>query len=82
MDKFTNLGCSVSFTENYINTQLAKAWEAIDRLLVIWKLNLSDKIKRSFFQTAVVSILLYECTTWTLTKHKEKKLDGYYTRMS
>ena len=25
-------------------------------------------MKRSFFQAAVVSILLYGCTTWTLTK--------------
>ena len=25
-------------------------------------------MKRSFFQTAVVSILLYGCTTWTLTQ--------------
>ena len=30
---------------------------------------------------AVVSILLYGCTTWTLTKRLEKKLDGNYTRM-
>ena len=29
----------------------------------------------------VVSILLYGCTTWTLTKRLEKKLDGNYTRM-
>ena len=35
----------------------------------------------SFFQAAVVSILLYGCTTWTLTKRLEKKLDGIYTRM-
>ena len=35
----------------------------------------------SFFQAAVVSILLYGCTTWTLTKRLEKKLDGNYTRM-
>ena len=39
------------------------------------------KMKRSFFQTAVVSILLYGCTTWTLRKRLEKKLDGNYTRM-
>ena len=32
-------------------------------------------------KAAVVSILLYGCTTWTLTKHMEKKLDGNYTRM-
>ena len=38
-------------------------------------------LKRSFFQAAVVSILLYGCTTWTLTKRLEKKLDGNYTRM-
>ena len=38
-------------------------------------------MKRSFFQAAVVSILLYGCTTWTLTKWLEKKLDGNYTRM-
>ena len=39
-------------------------------------------MKRSFFPAAVVSILLYGCTTWTLTKRLEKKLDGgNYTRM-
>ena len=29
----------------------------------------------------VLSILLYGCTTWTLTKRQEKKLDCNYTRM-
>ena len=38
-------------------------------------------MKHSFFQAAVVSILLYGCTTWTLTKRLEKKLDGNYIRM-
>ena len=38
-------------------------------------------MKRSFFQAAGVSILLYGCTTWTLPKRLEKKLDGIYTRM-
>ena len=32
-------------------------------------------------QAAVVSILLYGCTTWMLSKRMEKKLDGNYTRM-
>ena len=58
-----------------------KAWTAIDRLSIIWKSNLTDKMKRSFFQAAVVSILLYGCTTWTLTKRLENELDGNYTRM-
>ena len=38
-------------------------------------------MKRSFFQAAVVSILLYGCTAWTQTKRLKKKLDGNYTRM-
>ena len=64
-----------------IDTWLSKALAAIDRLSIIWKLDLTDKIKRSFFQAAVVSILLYGCTTWTLTKRLEKKLVCNYTRM-
>ena len=52
-----------------------------DSLSVIWKSELTNKMKRSFFQTAVVSILLYGCTTWTFTKQTEKRLDGNYTRM-
>ena len=38
-------------------------------------------MKLSFFHAAVVLILLYGCTTWTLTKRLEKELDGNYTRM-
>ena len=81
VDKFTYLGSSVSSTEKDIDTQLTKAWTAIDKLSIIWKSDLSDKMKCSFFQAAVVSILLYGCTTWALTKRLEKKLDGNYTRM-
>ena len=81
VDKFTYLGSSVSSTEKDIDTRLTKAWTAIDRLSIIWKSNLSDKMKHSFFQAGVVAILLYGCTTWTLTKRLEKKLDGNYTRM-
>ena len=81
VDKFTYLGSSVSSTEKDIDTRLTKAWKAIDRLSVIWKSDLTDKMKHSFFQATVESILLYGCTTWTLTKRLEKKLHGNYTRM-
>ena len=81
VDKFTYLRSSVTSTEKDIDTRLTKAWTAIDRLSIIWKSDTTDKMKRSFFQAAVVSILLYGCTTWTLTKRLEKKLDENYTRM-
>ena len=81
VDKLTYQGSSVESTEKDIETRLTKAWTAINRLSIIWKSDLTDKMKRSFFQAAVTSILLYGCTTWTLTKRLEKKLDGNYTRM-
>ena len=79
--KFSYQRSNVSSTEKDINTRLAKVWTAIDWLLVIWKSDLADKIKRSFFQEAVVSMLLYGCSTWTITKRMEKKLESNYTRM-
>ena len=81
VDKFTYQGSCVSLTKKDINMWLAKAWTAVDRLSVIWKSDPTDRIKRSFFQAAVMSVLLYGCPTWTLTKCMEKKLDSNHTRM-
>ena len=59
VEKFAYLGSSVSSTATDVNTRQAKAWTVGDSLSVIWKSDPTDKIKRSFFQAAVVSILLY-----------------------
>ena len=67
VDKFIYLESSVSSTENDINMRQANAWTVINRLSVVWKSDLPDKIKSNLFQAAVVSILLYGCTTRTLT---------------
>ena len=53
----------------------------IYRLSVVLKSDLNDKIKHNFFLAVVVSFLQYGCTTWTLTKHIEKKLDSDSKRM-
>ena len=50
-------------------------------LLVIWQSDLTDEIKRIHFQAVVVSILLYGCTIWTLTKRMDRQLDTDYTRI-
>ena len=80
VDKFTYLGSNVSSTENDINTWLAKAWTAFDRLSVIWKSDLPDKIKCTFFPSSGrVNI-----TKWIHHmdfKRMEKKFDDNYTRM-
>ena len=49
IDKFTYLGSSVESTEKDIEMRLTKAWTAINRLSIIWKSDLTDKMKRSFF---------------------------------
>ena len=49
VDKFTYLGSSVLSTEKDTDAQLTKAWTAINKLSIIWKSNLTDKMKRSFF---------------------------------
>ena len=72
--KFTFLGRNISSTKTDINTLLAKPWTAIDRLSVIRKSDLTDKIKFTCFQTVVVSIVLHGCTTGKLTKRMKKKL--------
>ena len=46
VDKFTYLGSSVESTEKDIETRLTKAWTATNRLSIIWKSDLTDKMKR------------------------------------
>ena len=48
VDKFTYLGGSVSSTEKDIDMRLMKAWTAIDKLSIIWKSDLTDKMKTQF----------------------------------
>ena len=52
VDKFTYLGSSVSSTEKDINMRLAKAWTAINRLSIIWKSDVTYKVKCSFFPSS------------------------------
>ena len=47
-DKFTDQGSSVLSTEKDIDTRLTKAWTAINRQSIIWKSDLTDKVKRKF----------------------------------
>ena len=61
--------------------RVGKALSVIDRLSTVWKSDLSDKIEWEFFQAVAMSVLLYGYTTWTLTKHSEKNLDGNVTKM-
>ena len=57
-------------------------WLVSSREFIAYQpLSLFDAKFCFYTHAAIVSILLYGCTTWTLTKRLEKKLDGNYTRM-
>ena len=75
VEKFTYLSSSVSSTESDINIRLAKAWAAIDALSIIYKSDLSDKIK------CVNTIVWMHYMDANKTKCREKMLDGNDTRM-
>ena len=66
------------YRDCYISTILYFAKNSYSKTI---KTDFTIFLKHSFFQAVVVLILLYGCTTWTLTKRLEIKLDGNYTRM-
>ena len=49
VERFTYFGSNISSSESDANIHLVKAWNAINRLLIIWNFDLSDKIKLDFF---------------------------------
>ena len=72
VDQITYLGSRVSSTENDINARPAKPWTTIDWLSVIWKSNLTDKTKHSFFHVVLVSILWCGFAIWTLNVRRKR----------
>ena len=48
VDKFEYLGSIISSTERDVHIGLAEAWTAIHRISIIWKSNLSDKMKQDY----------------------------------
>ena len=63
---------AISHLLKMVSIPLLKALNAIDKLSITWKSDLYNKIKWDFFQIVAMSIQLYGCATWTLTKHMEK----------
>ena len=73
VDHFTHFGSNISSTKSDFNTSILNALTTINWQLIMWKYDISYKIKRDFFQAEAVSVLLSRCTTWTLTKSIKEK---------
>ena len=68
--------CSSLFLSSCISFLLFLSL-SINRLPIIEKSYLFGKIKHDFFKAMAVSVILYRCTTWELTK----KLLGNYKKI-
>ena len=72
-DLFTYLSSNISSTESDVYIRLAKVLSAIYKLSILWKSELSQKIKRDFFQAVTVSVLLYGCTNVDANENNGEK---------
>ena len=83
VDCFTYLGAHVTRDGGGtldVKKRTTLAYESFNRLNKIWSARgISRKTKATFFKTLVLSVLLYGCETWKLTKREEKKLDTFQT---
>ena len=69
------------WTTNWINCRVGKASAAFNQLTKIWKnKTFFIKSKLRFYNSNVLSTLLYGCETWSLKTAQERKLDAFDTR--
>ena len=50
VDQFIFIGSNISSTERSVNIHKAKTWTAMDRVMIILKSDLSDKLKLKILQ--------------------------------
>ena len=64
-----------------IKRRTALAYASFNRVNKIWSTRvISRNTKVTLFKTLVLSVLLYSCDTWKLTKGEEKKLDTFQAK--
>ena len=84
--KFKYLGTTLS-SRGRMGPEIVKrsavARAACNSLRKLWRSRVvSKKVKKQFFQTMVLTILLYNAETWALNQHEEKKLMRAYNDMA
>ena len=84
VEDFTYLGSSISSTsdlDHELKCRVGKAAAAFNSLSKIWsskKFSLTLKLR--FYNSNVISTLLYGCETWQMKTSQEKKLDAFDTK--
>jgi hypothetical protein len=82
VEDFKYLGSWLVSSMNDFKVRLASAWSAITKLNKIWRSNfLEDSTKINLFNTLIISIYLYNATTWTVNKTLANKIDSGYNKL-
>ena len=74
VEEFKYLGSYIGSTQHDVSVRIWSAWATFHSLIIIWKSNLSSKLKRNFFRATVKTILVHGSITWTLTSTLDKQL--------
>ena len=79
--QFPYLSCNISSIETGFNISTRKVWTSIDIWTIIWKYDLSDKIKGCFFPSCNrISIIVWLHQLYS-NRTFDKNLDGNYSRL-
>ena len=82
VDDYKYLGSWLSNSTADFRIRKDLAWVAIKKLYRVWRSTvIKREVKIRLFLATIESILLYNATTWTMTKGLEKLLDSAYTKL-
>jgi hypothetical protein len=80
VEDFRYLGSMMASSESDIKRRRALAWTAFWKLDKIWKSShIPTQLKVGIFKTSCLSVLLYGCETWILTKKLEDYINSFAT---
>lgn len=80
VEDFKYLGSKLKSCETDFIHRRSLAWAAYWKLEKIWKAkHLPIKLKANIFETTVISVLLYGCEAWIVTKDMERKMNSFAT---
>ena len=77
---FTHLGSKMVSTERDVKRRLSLPWSEFWKLERLWRSKTTHlELKIKLFKATCLSILIYGCEGWTLTKKLEDKLKSFTT---
>ena len=80
VNDFRYLGSMMKSSDNDLRRRRALAWTAFWKLEHLWKSSsIPISIKIKLFNTTCVTILLYGCESWVISKDMESKINSFGT---